>query len=166
MSIHSNIYEVLKTIKIPKSYSRPNVSGIRNSDKYKTYGNPCESCSFGIVNNFFKSTTDLSKITLKYPEQYEKIKEYGNQICNHEFTSICINHNVKCLKHKDRNNVGNSTIIALGDFTDGGLWVDGELHDIFEKPLCFDGSKQEHWTQDFDGDRYSLVFFDNRKFRR
>ena len=159
MEIHKNIYEVLKTIKIPKSYSRPNVSGIRRYDKWKVYGNPCESCSFGLVNDFFYKTQNISRITLEYPEQYEKIEEYGKQICNHDFTSICINHNLKCEKHKDRNNVGDSTIVAVGDFYGGGLYVEGELHDIHEKPLCFNGAKKEHWTEDFDGDRYSLVFF-------
>jgi hypothetical protein len=160
-NIHTQIYEVLKTIKIPTSTSRPNVSGFTYKDKWKRYGNPCESCTFGLVNNFIRKTVVTSTITKKYPEQYEKIVEYGKLICDHDFNSICLNHNVKCLKHKDGKNIGNSTIVGIGDYTDGGLWVEDELHDIFEKPLCFNGAEKEHWTQDFDGDRYTLVFFDN-----
>jgi hypothetical protein len=164
-NIHKNIYEVLKTIKIPKSTSRPNVSGLLHKDKWKRYGNPCESCTFGLVNNLFRGQVTTSSITKKYPEQYDKLVEYGKHICEHEFTSICVNHNVKCQRHKDGKNVGVSTIVSVGDFTDGGLWVEDELIDIFEKPYCFNGAEKEHATQDFDGDRYSIIYFDNTSKR-
>lgn len=157
--IHKDIYEVLKTIKIPNSYSRPNVSGLHYKSKWKREGIPCKSCSFGIVNNFFKRCIQISKISLTYPDQYDKIIMYGKQVCKHDFTSICINHNLLCKKHRDKNNVGVSTIIAVGDFEGGGLFVDDVLHDIHNKPLSFDGALHEHYTENFTGDRYSLVFF-------
>ena len=165
MSIHKQIYEVLKTIKIPKTRTRPNVAGFAYKDSWKRYGKPCESCTFGFVNDFIRQQTIVSSITIKYPEQYKALVEYGKQICDHEFTSICINHNLKCERHKDGRNVGVSTIVGVGDYVDGGLWVEDELHDIFEKPLCFNGAEKEHATQDFDGDRYTIIFFDNTSKR-
>ena len=52
-----------------------------------------------------------------------------------------------------------SMIVGLGDFMGGGLMVEGTAHDILYQPLEFDGWKQRHWTQPFEGERFSLVWF-------
>ena len=55
------------------------------------------------------------------------------------WTSICVNQNLCCKKHRDRNNEGMSAITALGPFTGGGrlkYWEDdlgaghGSAHDL------------------------------------
>ena len=78
---------------------------------------------------------------------------------NFEFTSVQINKNFKCPKHFDGKNLGNSMIMALGNFTGGDLFVSGKRVDIKYKPFIFNGSLEEHWTDDFEGDRYSVVLF-------
>ena len=78
---------------------------------------------------------------------------------NFDFNAVQINKNWKCPKHVDGKNVGNSKIMALGDFTGGDLFVSGKRVDIKYKPFIFNGSLEEHWTDDFEGDRYSVVLF-------
>ena len=52
-----------------------------------------------------------------------------------------------------------SMIVGLGDYSGGGLFVEGDLNDIRYHPLEFDGWRQRHWTEPFAGGRYSLVWF-------
>jgi tRNA U38,U39,U40 pseudouridine synthase TruA len=52
-----------------------------------------------------------------------------------------------------------SMIVGLGDYTGGELYVEGDLFDIRFKPIEFDGWKLRHWTNQFQGERFSLVWF-------
>jgi hypothetical protein len=52
-----------------------------------------------------------------------------------------------------------SMIVGFGDYTGGELYVEGELFDIRFKPIEFDGWKLRHWTNQFQGERFSLVWF-------
>jgi hypothetical protein len=67
-----------------------------------------------------------------------------------------------CKKHIDKNNVGPSYSIALGDFEGGELEVDdGEYIYTYESQnrfVKFNG-RNEHWVLPFEGERYSLVYF-------
>ena len=76
-----------------------------------------------------------------------------------EFNSIQINKNFKCPPHIDNKNCGESLILALGDYQGGDLIVAGNNVDIRYKPYIFNGSLIEHSTDDFEGDRYSVVLF-------
>jgi tRNA U38,U39,U40 pseudouridine synthase TruA len=52
-----------------------------------------------------------------------------------------------------------SMIVGLGSYSGGSLFVEDELFDICYKPLEFDGWRDRHWTQPFEGERFSLVWF-------
>ena len=52
-----------------------------------------------------------------------------------------------------------SMIIGLGQYHGGELLVEGQEHDIQHKPLEFDGWRLRHWTNPFEGERFSLVWF-------
>lgn len=52
-----------------------------------------------------------------------------------------------------------SLIVGLGDYVGGELSVEGNDFDIRYRPLEFDGWKLRHWTQRFQGERFSLVWF-------
>ena len=69
-----------------------------------------------------------------------------------------LNKNLKSKPHVDKNNVGDSYIIALGDFTGGELSIEGQSHNIRNRWKRFDGRKA-HWVEPFLGERYSIVFF-------
>ena len=77
---------------------------------------------------------------------------------NFEFTTIQLNKNVKCAPHIDKNNVGPSYIIALGNFKGGELVVEGKEINIKNKLYYFNG-KKGHRVNPFIGTRYSIVFF-------
>lgn len=92
------------------------------------------------------------------------------------FTSINVNRGYAAKLHRDSNNEGPSLIAAFGDFTGGKLRYWGEddktlgtpekmcqpedatCTDIKEKLLLFDGNRG-HAVDDFEGDRFTLVFF-------
>ena len=52
-----------------------------------------------------------------------------------------------------------SMIYGLGDYTGGAICVEGTASDIRYVPLEFDGWRQRHWTEPYEGERYSLVWF-------
>ncbi len=75
-----------------------------------------------------------------------------------KYTTIQVNKNIQSPPHVDKNNVGDSYIIGLGEYTGGDLVIEGEAHDIQYTFLRFDG-RLAHWVTPFKGTRYSLVFF-------
>ena len=107
-----------------------------------------------------------SRQNIKYPDLYQSILELGLYILpeDFEFNQICLNKNLKCLPHIDKKNVGDSWIVSFGNFTGGELQIFDEndkikLYNIKYKPFCFNGSKVKHGTNDFVGNRYSLIFY-------
>lgn len=90
-----------------------------------------------------------------------------------EFNAVQINKNFKCPPHTDPLNVGVSLLMALGEYTGGQTFVRGKdtagegdavAYDVRYNPITFNGSQCEHWVEDFEGDRYSIVLF-NLKVR-
>ena len=89
-------------------------------------------------------------------------------------TSISVNKNYAGKLHRDGGNAGPSVLMALGDFTGGGLnyhardgcnraldtlTLDGVVKaDPKSNVTLFDG-RRAHEVADFQGERYSLVFF-------
>lgn len=109
----------------------------------------------------------LSAASKKYPVLYDKIKQLMNDHDpDFEFTTITLNKNFKCEPHKDGKNIGESFIIGLGDYVDGGeLNVEGEKIDIKNKFYKFNGSEKTHFVEPWThGDRYSLVFYKRMKW--
>ena len=77
------------------------------------------------------------------------------------FTSIQVNDSYTCEAHFDKHNVGNSYIVAFGPFTGGELVLKNPTdrgYNIRHRPLLFDGSVVEHYTKEFVGRRWSIVF--------
>ena len=52
-----------------------------------------------------------------------------------------------------------SIIVGLGDYQRGELFVEGLPCDIRYQPLEFDGWSLRHWTNQYSGERFSLVWF-------
>ncbi len=97
----------------------------------------------------------------RYQESRKLIELYDPQF---EYTSIQYNQNYQCAKHQDKNNVGYSYIIGLGDYTGGELIVydkddNPTSVDIHNKFFKFNGSLSPHETAPFTGERYTLVFY-------
>ena len=78
---------------------------------------------------------------------------------NAELNAICVNKNIKCEPHVDKNNKGNSWILFLGDFSGGALcFADGRVIDVHGVWHEFDG-KIQHWNEPHEGDKYSIILY-------
>ena len=87
-----------------------------------------------------------------------------------EVSSIQVNKNFLAQAHRDKANAGLLALIAFGCFTGGALlyWPHDDGGDEFQRTpfekrnarqlQLFDGNKL-HATEEFEGERYSLVFF-------
>ena len=102
-----------------------------------------------------------------------------------EFTSIQVNKNYASRAHVDKNNLGDSLIIGLGNYSGGDLWVHsdagkeafelqedvpsmyhykagatypGSLLDLRGQWRYFNGNRL-HYTRPFEGDRFTLVYY-------
>jgi hypothetical protein len=75
-----------------------------------------------------------------------------------KYTTIQINKNILSPPHIDKNNVGPSYIIGLGDYQGGDLNIEGKKYNIKNRWKFFDGNKG-HWTEPFKGERYSIIYF-------
>ncbi len=118
------------------------------------------SVTYGITKGRFNNIVGLSYYSLRNPEIFEEIVKIGEKYCPFAFTSIHLNHNVTCPRHKDTNNVGDSMIVSFGEYTGCNLVIEGEIYDARYKPIIFNGSEKEHWnTDDLQGNKYSLVYF-------
>jgi predicted 2-oxoglutarate/Fe(II)-dependent dioxygenase YbiX len=73
--------------------------------------------------------------------------------------------NYEAKPHRDKNNVGESLVVAWGDYTGGELVTvadDGTEteYNIAYKPVIMDASKITHYVKPItSGTRYSVIFF-------
>lgn len=144
--------EILNKTKFPKCYSRPNIA--KNSEMFCLGSVPYRG-----QKSVGNKTRGDSKWNNVYPELYEQLKRMISEFdTNFTYTTIQINKNITSPPHVDKNNVGPSYIIALGDYEGGELFVEGQSYNIKNKFFKFDG-KKGHWTAPFVGTRYSIIFF-------
>jgi len=178
-NLYYDTLEILERHPIKETRNRPNVSGLshlvqwgrnKGTDKYDRVGHPAKSQNFGMVyrrfcttgNPYVKVDTPFqeSSNNKKFPELYRQLKILINQIDpDFEYNSITLNHNFKCLPHYDKKNKSPSLIVALGNYTGGELIVEDCPIDIQWKPLIMNGSVAKHWTNNFEGDRYSIIYY-------
>ena len=117
----------------------------------------------------------LTAITHMYPSLFPLfatfLAAYGTQdLC---FSSIQLNKNFACRRHRDQGNAGPSALAAFGTFSRGRLWTwehddwcccledlsyaQGALHEV-DSLVYFDG-RNAHETEPYVGERFSLVFY-------
>ena len=124
---------------------------------------------FGKVNRFGTSAKNHgyfgdSTNNVKYSIIYNLLLELSS-LLNFPCTTFQINQNFKTEPHFDKNNIGDTLIIGFGNYEGGELNVNNNIIDIKYKQFIFDGSKNLHWTNDFIGNRFSLMFFNTKKIR-
>ena len=108
-----------------------------------------------------------------YPELEYVFKEFQELYFKDFFyTSIQCNKNFKCPRHIDSRNVGESILLCLGDYSGGELVIEDSetgndlVIDNRNNMYKFNGSKHYHYVNDFEGTRYSLVWFSNDKVKK
>ena len=75
------------------------------------------------------------------------------------YTSICLNHNLKCIPHTDNKNVGGSIIVGFGNYSQGELCTNEESYNINYNPLYSIGYNTLHWNSEWSGDRWTATFY-------
>jgi hypothetical protein len=163
----TNLLEALKQItvsKIPQPDKRPTIT-----NRGDILGTDGRTMTFGFGDN--RQGWNYYATNKKHPEVFKALVEFGNQVVpkGWEYQGITLNHGVKAKKHVDSKNAGKSVIIGIGDFTGGEIRVwdkDGNnpsnknLHD---KPVMFNGGILAHETQPFKGDRYTIIFYKQKR---
>ena len=146
-----NLYDILKNTKFPKNNNRIVASN----------NGSCLTLTFGITGLGNRSWD--SRQNKKNEKLYEELKKFSQELdSTFKYTSITVNKNFKTHPHLDKNNIGLSMIIALGDFEGGRLIINNNYVDIKNNKHYFEGHKHIHSTEDFTGERYSIIYF-NRK---
>ena len=107
----------------------------------------------------------------KYPELFKLLVDFGNLVVPKDWTyeTITLNEGVKAKKHKDSKNSGDSIIIGIGAFTGGDIrvWDADDKHpkvyNLHDQPLMFNGATHYHQTMPFKGERYTMIFYKQKK---
>jgi len=131
-------------------------------NKYRLRSGNGQSQAFGIVGRR-SMAPDYCRNCWKRPYLYKLLLDFAAKHVPIPYNAITLNQNYKAQPHYDKNNVGNSFLVAFGDFTGGTLRIhEGEkegVYDIRYRPIVHDFSKALHSVEDFEGERYSLVFY-------
>lgn len=170
------VLEVLQATEIPMSSARKNVlpSGV-DAVQGMLLGFYAFASNVGITEAS-KSHEWLARFLSSFVQKSHP---------DFEFTSIQVNKNYASRAHVDKNNLGESLIIGLGDYTGGEVWVHDETGDVpfkldesiscmyhYEEGAtylgsvldprgrwsCFNGNRL-HFTKPFEGERFSLVYY-------
>ena len=112
---------------------------------------------------------NLSNLSKKHTAEWDFIKNwsYDNVPPEIEWNCIQVNKNLVCPAHRDKANIGNSFIIAFGDYVGCNLVVEdlsgNEVEHDIRTGLVYNGYIQRHYnTPLISGTKYTLVFFKNK----
>jgi hypothetical protein len=120
----------------------------------------------GIVRQRKTGIVTLSAASRRYPEIWQEIQRIGSLLRGRDgmpflYTSVHLNNNVVAGKHRDRNNIGDSILVGLGEYEGGQICLEtGDVESIRHRPVCFNGSQITHWnTPITSGVKFSMVFY-------
>jgi hypothetical protein len=129
---------------------------------YRNQAGDGRSQAFGIVNRRCLPP-DYSRQNWLRPKLYKHLLDFAATWVDLSFNAVTVNQNYRADKHYDKHNRGHSFLVAFGDYTGGELEIhEGPLkglHDVRHTPLVADFSTILHSVRPFEGNRYSLVFY-------
>ena len=165
-ALQSKIENLISNAKIP-----PVSSGFYHSGSKKRgeiIGTKGYTFNLGGGRRRFLPVGEFSK-NKENPELFKTIVEYANLILptGFEYSVITINKNLKAKKHKDGGNDGLGCITFLGDYTGGGLYIYDDkdkpkLYNSHNVVIGFNGARLAHKTEAFKGDRYAMIFYQQK----
>jgi len=131
-------------------------------NEYRNKAGSGRSQTFGVVGRRCLPP-DASRMNWLRPKLYHHLLEFAEKYVAIPFNSITVNQNYRADKHRDKNNKGVSLLVGFGSYKGGDLVIhEGDLsgnHSIWCNPIIADFSKVYHSVEPFEGDRYSLVFY-------
>ena len=121
-----------------------------------------KSQAFGVVNKRCRPP-DYSRQNWLRPYLYKLLLDFGARFCPIPFNAITVNQNYRAAPHYDKHNSGVSMVVAFGDYTGGELeLLEGErkgVYNVRHRPIVDNFSTVLHAVREFQGERYSLVFY-------
>ena len=148
----NSLIETLNSFKIPNNYGRKIARGTYHPSSAPTI-------TFGELFHHQSQKQIITKATINSIHVFKKLIDFASNMIGIEigkdYTSICLNKNFRCDRHRDNGNVGNSYIIAVGNFNGGELSVENtntkviQTHNIRNRFIKFDGTNP-HWVEPFD----------------
>lgn len=107
---------------------------------------------------------DYSRLCWSRPYLTKLLIDFGNKyVTDISWNAVTVNQDYQALKHRDKRNVGDSFLVAFGDYTGGELEIhEGDLsgcHNICHRPITTDFAKIYHSVKPFEGSRFSLVYY-------
>jgi len=168
----AELLAILDTITIPpitKNRVDKETGKILIHERENVIGAIGRTCNFGIIKTRSSVGYRNSKHSLKWPRVWDALIKFGKHVCPSGMvvSTITLNYGVKAKKHVDSYNVGDSVIVGIGNYQEGHLRVyDGgkastlyTAFDIKDKPLMFNGAMSAHETEDFTGERYTIIYY-------
>lgn len=129
---------------------------------YRKKAGEGRSQTFGIVGKRCMSA-DYSRQCWLRPFLFKLLSDFADKYVSIPWNAITVNQNYRAGPHFDKHNIGNSYLVAFGDYRGGELelYHDNimEKVDIRHKPIVMDFSKTLHSVASFEGNRFSLVFY-------
>ena len=123
--------------------------------------------NLGKVRSYSKKELVFSKQHTKNKALWQILNCFMSEIDEKfKFNSVFISKNLKCGWHTDKNNIGLSYGLSLGDHQGGGCIIkdengDENILDYHNYPRQFDGHKL-HKTLDYNGERFVLIFYTHK----
>jgi hypothetical protein len=149
ISAFQEIIKELERLPIQKNYYRKKVGEGRSQ-------------AFGVVGKR-GIPNDYSRHCWNRPYLYKLLLDFAEKYVDLSFNSITVNQNYAAEPHRDRNNIGESYLVAFGDYTGGELKIyEGDLsgnHNVCRNPIQTNFSAILHSVEPFKGNRYSLVYY-------
>lgn len=131
-------------------------------NKYRDTAGIGRSQTFGVVNKRCLPP-DASRQNWLRPKLYHHLLEFAEKHVPIAFNAITVNQNYRAEPHRDKHNRGQSFLVAFGDFIGGELeFHEGPrlgIHNIRHKPIIENFSTYIHSVRPFEGERFSLVFY-------
>lgn len=121
------------------------------------------SQAFGIIRRW-SYRPHLSRNTWMRPLLWQLLKDFAAAHVPIAWDGVTVNDDYKSEEHTDKGNEGLSYTVSFGDFTGGELCVRGEggtldRLDTRHRGYLFNGCQQAHYTGDWTGRRFCLVFY-------
>lgn len=152
----NDLLEVLRTVLLPPDNRR----SVRRNDADRKVG----VCLGYVIKYDFGWVP--SRFTVKNPELSRILCQYARErYPDFKFSSIMVNKGSSAL-HVDRGNCGPSLILSLGDHVGGELWQYPNTVLRIKEELSPCEGRLPHITLPFEGERYSLVYFNMKGDRK
>ena len=152
----SEVLQALRDIELPFDKRR----SVRRDDTQGKRG-----MCLGYVLNYAQGWT-ASKYTMSNPELSRLLVLFARQrYPDFRFSSIMVNKGGSAL-HVDKMNDGPSLIVSLGDHIGGDLWQFPNKRLNVRNRICPCDGRLPHITLPYEGERYSLVFFNMKGIQR